>query len=97
MVLSLRLNKYELIPTVQLNRSIFWNGLIEQQGNHLNSSGKTITFPISFSLTSYTIFINNNYNGQAKDEAVNFQTRNLNSVNYDSWLNRDVCWQAKGY
>ena len=77
--------------------TVYANGLIEQQGNHLNSSGKTITFPISFTTTSYTVFINNNYNGQAKDEAVNFQTRNHNSVGYDSWLNRDVCWQVKGY
>lgn len=79
------------------NRLLNTNGLIEQQGNHLNSSGKTITFPISFTTTSYTVFINNNYIGQAKDEAVNFQTRNLNSVGYDSWLNRDICWQVKGY
>ena len=71
--------------------------MIEQQGNHLNSDGKIIYFPISFTYTSYTIFLNNSYNGQAKDEAVNFRTRNLNSVNYDSWLNRDVCWQVKGY
>ena len=40
-------------PIVQLNRSIFWNGLIEQWKIINDINTKTVTFPIAFTINEY--------------------------------------------
>ena len=87
-------------PIVQLNRSIFWNGKIEQWGINSGSSGSQniyVDFDIYFTQSDYNInaLI---YRETANGETVTYFDVGSNQMRLRTSANqRTVKWYVKGY